>query len=40
MEVLGSDEKKVVWEVVDNHVVEYPKDNDDKGIWGFDSIMF
>ena len=29
MEVSGYDMKKVVWEVVDNHIVEDPKEHDD-----------
>ena len=28
VKVLGSDRKKVVWEVVDNHVFQDPKVND------------
>ena len=32
MEVSGSDGKKVVWEVVDNHVVRDPKVNDKIGL--------
>ena len=36
MEVSGSDGKKVLWEVVDDHVVEEGKEHDDIGLWGFD----
>ena len=29
VEVSGSDRKKVVWEVIQDHVVKYPKGNDE-----------
>ena len=35
MEVLDSDWKKVLWEVVDDHVTEEPTENDDVGLQGF-----
>ena len=36
VEVVGSEGKKVLWEVVDNHVIEDPKNNDDMGLRVFD----
>ena len=36
MEVVSHDKKKVIWEVVDNHVVEEPTDHEEIGIQGFD----
>ena len=30
--VLGSDGNKIIWEVVYNHVAEYPKENDKIGL--------
>ena len=36
VKVSGSDGKKVLWEVVDDHVVEEGKEHDDIGLWGFD----
>ena len=36
MEVSGSDEKKVLWELVNDHVVEEGKEHDDigrRGVW-------
>ena len=36
MEVVGHDKNKVLWEVVDDHVVEEPTDHDEIGLWGFD----
>ena len=40
VEVFGHDKKKVLWEVVDNHVVEEPSDHEDIGLWGFDFNIF
>ena len=40
MEVSCSDGKKVIWEVLDNHVVEDPKDNDDILLWVFGFNFF
>ena len=40
MEVSGSDGKKFLWEVVDDHVVEEGKEHNDIGLWGFDFILF
>ena len=34
--VVGHDKKKVLWEVVDDNVVEEPTDNDEIGLQGFD----
>ena len=34
--MLGSDKKKFLWEVVDNHVVVEVNDHDEIGLWGFD----
>ena len=34
MEVVGHDGKKVIWEVVENHVVEKPTDNYEIGLRG------
>ena len=36
VEVVGPDKKKVLWEVVDDHVVEDPSDQEDIGLRGFD----
>ena len=36
----GSDGKRVLWEVVDYHVVEQPKKNDEIGLWGFYFNLF
>ena len=36
MEVVGNEEKKVIWEVVDNNVVEEPTDHEEIGLQGFD----
>ena len=38
--MLGSDKKKVLWEVVDNHVVVEVNDHDEIGLWGFDFNFF
>ena len=40
VEVSCSDGKKVIWEVLDNHVVEDPKDNDDILLWVFGFNFF
>ena len=40
LEVVGSEKNKVLWEVVDNHVVEYPTDHDEIGLQGFDLNVF
>ena len=40
MEVVGRDKKKVLWEVVDNHVVEEPTDHEEIGLRGFDFNFF
>ena len=36
----GHDGKKVLWEVVDDHVVEEPTDYDEIGLRGFDFNFF
>ena len=36
MEVFGSDKKKMLWEVVDDHFVEEPSDHYGIGLRGFD----
>ena len=38
--MLGSDKKKFLWEVVDNHVVVEVNDHDEIGLWGFDINFF
>ena len=35
-EVVGRDKKKVLWKVVDDHVVEEPADHEETGLRGFD----
>ena len=40
VEVVGHYKKKVLWVVVDDHVVEEPSDNEDIGLWGFDFNIF
>ena len=40
MEVFGTTKKKVIWEVVDYHVVEEPTDNEEIGLRGFDFNFF
>ena len=35
MKVDGHDRKKVLWEVVDDHVTEEPTDNEEMGLRGF-----
>ena len=36
VEVIGHYKKKVIWEVVDDHVVEEPTDHEEIGLRGFD----
>ena len=40
VEVVGHDNKKVIWEVVGYHVVEEPCDHEDIGLRGFDFNIF
>ena len=40
VEVVVHDKKKVLWEVVNDQVVEYPSDHDDIGLRGFDFNVF
>ena len=40
VEVSDYDGKKVIWEVVYDHVVENGKKNDDIGLWGFGFNIF
>ena len=40
MKVAGSDGKKVLWEVVDDHAVEEENDCDEIVIWGFGFNLF
>ena len=40
VEVIGNDKKKVLWEVVDNHVVEEPTDHEEIGLQGVDFNLF
>ena len=40
MEVVGSDRKNFIWEMVDNHVVEEGKDCDEIVLHGFDFNVF
>ena len=40
MDVVDHDKKKVIWEVVDNHVIEDPSDHEDIGLQGFDFNIF
>ena len=40
VEVVGHDKKKVIWKVVDDHVVEDPNHHDDIGLLGFDFKIF
>ena len=37
---MGNDKKKVIWEVVGDHVVEEPFDHVDIGLRGFDFNIF
>ena len=36
VEVVGYDNKKVLWGVIDDNVVEYPRDHEEIGLRGFD----
>ena len=40
MEVVCSGGKKVLWEVVDDHVVEEENVHNEIGLWGFDFNFF
>ena len=40
VEVVGHDKKKLLWEVVDDHIIEDPSDHKDIGLQGFDLNMF
>ena len=40
MEVFGHDGKKILWEVVDDHVVEEATDHDEIVLQGFDFNLF
>ena len=43
METSGSDDYKVLWDVVDNHIVEEPKDNlwdRNKGFFMYNDALF
>ena len=40
VEVVGHDKKNVLWEVVDDNVVEEPSDHKDIGLRGFDFNIF
>ena len=40
VEVVGHDKKKLLWEVVGDHVVEDPRDHKDIGLRGFDLNIF
>ena len=40
MEVVGHDNKKVLWEVVDDHFAEDPSDHEEIGLWGVDFNVF
>ena len=40
VEVSGSDRKKVLWEVVDDHVVGEGKEYDEMGLCGFGFNFF
>ena len=40
VEFVGHDGKKVLWEEVDDHVIEYPTNHDKIGIQGFDFDLF
>ena len=39
-EVVSHDKKKVLWGVVDDHVVEEPSEHEDIGLHGFDFNIF
>ena len=40
MGVVGHDKKRVLWEVVDDHVVEEPTNHEEIGLRGFDFNVF
>ena len=40
MEVSGSDGKKVIWVVVDDHVLDERNNHDEIGLWGLILIVF
>ena len=40
VEFFSCDNKKVLWEVVGDHVVEEPSDHEDIGLRGFDFNIF
>ena len=40
VEVVGNDKKKLIWEVVGDHVVEEPSDHEEIGLRGFDFNIF
>ena len=40
VEVSGSGGREVIWEVVDNHVVKYPKGNNEIGLRVFYFYLF
>ena len=40
MEVVGSDRKEFLWEVVDGHVIEEENDHEDTGLREFDFSFF
>ena len=40
VEVFSHDKKRVIWEVVDDHVVEEPSDHEEIGLRGFDFNVF
>ena len=40
MEVVVHDKKKVLWDVVDDHVLEEPTDHEEIGLQGFDFNFF
>ena len=40
LEVFGHDKRKVLWEVVNDHVIEEPTDHEEIGLRGFDLDVF
>ena len=40
MEFVVHDKKKVLWDVVDDHVLEEPTDHEEIGLQGFDFNSF
>ena len=40
MEVVGHEERKVLWKEVNDNVVEEPTDHEEIGLWGFDLNLF